>query len=506
MTSDPTSGKVYLVGAGPGDPNMITLRGVECLKIADVVLYDYLVNDEILEHTSSHCELICLGRHGQGRIWGQSEINEEMIRRADCGQAVVRLKGGDPAIFARGGEEIEALANRGISFEVIPGITTALAAGSCAGIPVTHRDLASAVALVTGQEYVDKPISGVDYEALARFPGTLVIYMGVTTAENWTSGLIRAGKSPQTPTAIIRRCSFSDQTVIRCTLAEVVDRLQSPSHVRPPVIVIVGEVASLPSTFSWFEDRPLFGQRVLVTRAIGQVAKFRKMLVGNGADVIVQPAIQISVPPDWSEVDKGIEQLETFDWAVFSSSNGVRFFLDRLLETGHDLRKMGNIRLAAIGPGTTAALSDYHLRADAQPAKYRAESLADKLIDQARGRRFLLLRASRGREVLATQLKQAGARVTQVVVYESTDTVQPDPRVTDLLRQGQIDWVTVTSSAIARSLGGLFGEELRKAKIASISPLTSDTLRELGCEPTVEAQRYTISGVMEAMFSSLKDG
>jgi uroporphyrinogen III methyltransferase / synthase len=512
---DISVGKVYLVGAGPGDPGLITLRGVECLRQADLVLYDYLVNPEILDHARATAELVCLGRHGRGRIMSPAEVNERMIRGAQAGQTVVRLKSGDSLIFARAAEERQALAAAGLPFEIVPGITAALAAGSYAGIPLTDRDAASAVALVTGHEDDEKPSRPLDYAALAAFPGTLVFYMGVTSAPHWTRSLIDAGKAADTPAAIVRRCSWPDQVTFRCTLSRVADELAAHG-MRPPVIVIVGDVAAAEPAARWFTDRPLFGQRVLVTRPAGQADDLRHRLAALGAEVLLQPAIEIADPPDWSPVDaalagmaqNGPNQIGTahYDWLVFSSANGVRYLLDRLLETGGDVRRLGGVRLAAIGPGTAEELAHYHLRADLVPGEFRAESLAEALSAAAAGKRFLLARASRGREVLADQLRDAGAAVDQVVVYTSRDVSRAEPAVAELLAAGRIDWITVTSSAIARSLVAMFGQpqasDLKGAKLASISPVTSATLRDLGYEPAAEAHEYTMAGLVEAMLQA----
>lgn len=495
--SPSAAGRVYLVGAGPGDPGLITLRGVECLRRADLVLYDYLVNPRILEHVRPGAQAECLGRHGRDRIVPQAEINERLVREARSGKTVVRLKGGDPAVFARLAEEIDALGNAGIEFEVVPGITAALAAGSYAGIPLTHRETASAVALVTGQEQPGKEEASLDYGALARFPGTLVFYMGVTSAERWTAALTAAGKSADTPAVIIRRCSWPDQLTLPTTLGQVAHEIAA-RHLRPPVLVVVGDVAATQPAVSWFTRRPLFGRRVLVTRPVEQSEALRDRLEELGAQVLVQPAIEIVPPADWAAVDAALARLHQYDWLVFSSANGVRFLLDRLCSK-RDLRQTGAVRLAAIGPGTADALAGYRLRADLVPAEYRAESLAEALAPQARGRRFLLARASRGREVLAEQLRAAGGQVDQVVVYQSHDVAAADPDVAAALAKGGIDWVTVTSSAIARSLVKLFGAELRRARLASISPVTSATLSELGHEPAVEAARYTVGGLVESI-------
>jgi len=496
MTS--TSAKVYLVGAGPGDPTLITLRGARLLARADVVLYDYLVNPLVLRHAAAAAKTVCLGRHGVGRLLTQQEINDRMIAAARQGQTVVRLKGGDPSVFARVAEETAALDEAGVDYEIVPGVTAALAASSYAGIPLTHRERASCVAFVTGQECSDKAGATLDLANLAKFPGTLVFYMGVTTAPAWAAELIQHGKSADTPVAIVRRGSLPEQETRYTTLGELPEVLAT-KQMRPPAVIIVGEVVETETEASWFTSRPLFGQTVLVTRPERQAQELIDRLTELGASVRLQPAIQISPVADWSRVDATIDDLPTTDWLVFSSANGVQAYLNRLLETGRDLRQLAGCRLAAIGPATATALAEYHLRVDAQPKEYRAEALAEELAPMADGKRFLLLRASRGREVLAEMLTAAGGTVEQVVVYQSTDVGTPDPEIAASLAAGEIDWVTVTSSAIARSLVQMFGNDLRHTKIAAISPLTAGVFGEAGYGPVAVAATYTTEGLLRRM-------
>jgi uroporphyrinogen III methyltransferase/synthase len=495
---------VYLVGAGPGDPGLITWRGVQCLRRADVVLFDYLTNPTLLAHAPSTAQRICLGRHGRERIWSQFEINEQLVALARLGKTVVRLKGGDPAVFGRLSEEVAVLDAAGIPYEIVPGITAALAAGSYAGIPLTERGRASAVAFVTGHEQDDKDVSAIDFSALGVFPGTLVVYMGVTTAREWTRALIDAGKPAETPAAIVRRCTWPDQQAILCTLGTVSERI-SAAHLRPPVVAIIGEVAAAASIENWFTQRPLFGQGVMITRPLGQAGTLCDLLSELGAHCLVQPAIEIQPPADWSDVDRAIERVGEFDWLVFSSANGVEHFLDRLVSTGRDLRALHKTRIAAIGSATAEALQQFSLHADLTPDEFRAESLAEALVEAADKTatpvRLLLVRASRGREVLAETLTAAGCTVEQVVAYRSVDLATPNPEIAAQLRQGHIDWITVTSSAIARSLVRLFGAELRRAKLASISPVTTATLREHGHEAATEAKEYTMQGLVAAMLN-----
>jgi uroporphyrinogen III methyltransferase/synthase len=471
------------------------------LARADLVLYDYLVNPLLLQHVPPAAERICLGQARLGREMPPEEIHARMIRAAAQGQTVVRLKAGDPNIFGRGVEEAAALAAAGIPFEVVPAVTAAMAATAYAGIPLTHGEHCSAVAFVTGHERPGKAGPPLDYGPLAQFPGTLVFYMGMTTAAQWSTALLAHGKSPATPVAIVRRVTWSDQQTVRTTLGEVTQVIQS-QHLRPPAVVIVGEAVSLEVPVTWFTGRPLFGWHVLVTRPQQQVEKLSQRLAELGAEVVLQPAIEIGPPADWGPVDAALAHLDRYDWLVFSSSNGVAALLDRLLQTGYDLRALGPIKLAAIGSGTAEELARYHLRADLVPREYRAEALAAALVAAAPGKRFLLARASRGREVLGEQLAAAGGRVEQVVAYRSTDVASPRGEVLQMLQAGRIDWITVTSSAIARSLVQLFGADLRKARLASISPVTSDVLRQLGYPPAVEAVPYTMEGVAEAITSA----
>ncbi len=498
------TGKVYLVGAGPGDPGLLTLRGCELLQQAEVVFYDYLANPLLLGHATDTAELICLGRHGQqGRVLAQDEINQQVIAAAQAGKQVVRLKGGDPSIFARAGEEIAAFEAAGIPYEVVPGVTTALAASSYAGVPLTHRDHASCVAFVTGREYRDKADSALDLANLANFPGTLVFYMGVTTAPVWSGELIEHGKPANTPVAIVRHCSLPEQQTVQTTLGELPGFLVT-QKIRPPAIIIVGNAVTAQTANSWFTARPLFGQTVLVTRPAGQATPLVQQLNALGATTRLQPAIEIKPVADWSKVDAAIKNLKSYDWLVFSSANGVQYFLDRLRSTRHDLRHLAACRLATIGPATAAALASYHLHTDLQPQQYRAEALAEQLAPKAKGKRILLLRASRGREVLAETLTSAGAEVEQVVVYQSRDTTKPQAEIAAALAAGQIDWVTVTSSAIARSLVQMFGEALQQTKLAAISPLTAEVLEEAGFAPAVVAEEYTSEGLLQAIAEASK--
>jgi len=505
ITPSTTPATVYLVGAGPGDPGLVTLRAVECLKQADLVLYDYLVDPAALEHAPASAELICLGHHSTGRALSPDEIVARMLDAAQSGRTVVRLKGGDPSVFGRGGDEIEALHEAGIPLEIVPGITTGLAVAAYCEIPITHHDDASAVALIAGQERQSKSVSGLDYGALAEFPGTLVFYMGVRRAGQWSRALIEHGKPPGTPVAIVRWCTRSRQQTVRCTL-EMVAEVVEKRGLNPPAVFVVGKAVDRAPQLSWFAARPLLGRRVLAAGSPEIAEKLRHQLAALGAETIMQPAIRITDPADWAPLDAALDGLEKYDWLVFSSGNGVDYLLRRLFERGGDLRRLGPVKLAVVGPGTAERLSKYHLHADLVPEESNAESLARALAGEATGRRFLLARASRGRTLLAEELARAGADVDQVVVYGNVDVEAPDPDLAAALSSGQVDWVAIASPATARCLVRLYGEALRHARLATISPLTSAALGELDHNPAAEASRHTIAGLVDAILRAGVEG
>jgi len=500
MTTTPSNPPttVYLVGAGPGDRALITLRAVECLAQANLVLYDYLVNPAILEHAPTSAELVCLGHHSTGRALSPDEIIARVIDGARAGKTVVRLKGGDPSVFGRGADEIEPLREAGIPFEIVPGITAGLAVAAYCEIPVTHHDDASAVALVAGQERQSKEVSGLDYGVLAEFPGTLIFYMGVRKASEWSRALIEHGKPPDTPVAIVQWCSRPRQRAVRCTLGSVVETVEKQS-LRPPAVFVVGKVVHRAPPQSWFTARPLFGTRVLLAGSPGMSERIGDRLAALGAACITQPAIRIAEPPEWAPVDAALDGLKRYDWLVFSSANGVDYLFRRLFDRGGDLRRLGHVKLAVVGSGTAERLGKYHLQADLMPERFNAESLATALAAEAKGRRFLLARANRGRQVLAERLKQAGAHVDEIVVYSSMDVEEPGEDVARALSAGEIDWVMVTSPATARSLVRLYGDALRGARLASISPLTSEALNEQGYEAAVEASEHSAAGLVDAI-------
>jgi uroporphyrinogen III methyltransferase/synthase len=497
------SAQVFLVGAGPGHPGLLTLRAVECLARADLVLYDRLVPVRLLEHAPPTCERICVsdlpGCHPER--W--PHIHRTLIEAARQGKRVVRLQGGDPFLFGRGGEEAEALRAAGIPYEVVPGVTAGLGAAAYAGISLTHRLHASGVVFVTGHEHPGKAESRVDWAWLARFSGTLVVYMGISRLPDITRALLEHGKPADTPAAVVRWGTTGDQRTVEAPLGELAAAVQR-AHVTAPALVVVGAVAGLRPRLAWAEQRPLFGRRVLVTRPRHQAGDLVRRLEELGAVPVVLPVVEIREPADWAPVDRALADLPRYQWLVFTSANGVHALLRRLRQTGRDLRALGGVSLAVIGPGTAEALRSYHLEPDLVPSEFRSEALASALKERAAGQRVLLARADRGRDVLRQELVQV-AEVDQVAVYSQADALEEAPEVMGQLRAGEIAYVTLTSSNIARALLRALDPACRArveagdVKLVTISPVTSAAVRELGLPVAAEATEYTTAGVAEAL-------
>ncbi len=502
--------QVFLVGAGPGHTGLLTVRAVECLQQADLVLYDRLVAPALLDLAPARAERVCVTELADHHPERGPHVQDRMIAAARQGRRVVRLKGGDPCIFGRAGEEAEALHQAGIPFEIVPGITAALGAAAYAGIPLTHRAHASAVALVTGHECPGKPGSALDWEALARFPGTLVFYMAVSHLADVVSALLAHGKATTTPAAVVRQATLGSQRTVVAPLAEL------PAAVReaglgPPALAIIGPVVGLRESLAWFETRPLFGQGVLVTRPRHQAGELLRRLEQLGAIPYLLPTVEIREPDDWGPVDAALAHLDRYGWIVFTSSNGVHALIRRLLQGGRNLRALGSTRLAAIGPSTAAALRSYHLVADLVPPTYNSEALAASLREPAAGQRILLARADRGRDVLRQELADV-AVVEQVAVYSQVDAVESDPAVLDALRRGDIRFVLLTSSNIARSLARLVDEPIHERirsgaiQLVTISAVTSADVRALGWPVAGEAREATQEGVIAALVALTGQG
>jgi uroporphyrinogen III methyltransferase/synthase len=504
--ADTPEPRVYLVGAGPGDPGLLTLRAAELLARADLVLYDQLVPRRLLDLANPSAEAVCVrdlpGQHPDR----YPHIHERLIEAARAGKTVVRLKGGDPLVFGRGGEEAEALRDAGVAYEIVPGVTAALAAAAYLDVPLTHRRHASAVALVTGHELPNKPGSRLDWNALAKFPGTLAIYMGIARLPLIVAELLRHGKDPETPAAIVERASTGDMRSVSAPLREL-DAARRHAGLEAPGLILIGEVVGQRAARSWAERRPLFGRRVLVTRPRHQAGPMLRRLELLGAIPYLLPTVEVREPADFGPLDRALGELHLgrWDWVVFTSANGVHGFVRRLKQLGRDLRDLGGVKLAAIGPKTADALRQYHLEPDVVPAaEYSSEGLAAALATPVAGRRVLLARANRGRDLLRAELARA-AHVEQVTVYEQVDAVDPDASALAALRRGEIEFVTLTSSNIARALIGAFDETIRgrvvrgEVKLAAISPETGKAVRQLGLPVAAEAGVYTADGLIDAV-------
>jgi len=502
------AGKVYLIGAGPGDPGLLTLRGKRCLEVADVVAYDALANPRLLVHCRPDAELIYVGKRGGRHALPQEEIGRLLVDRARAGKVVARLKGGDPFVFGRGGEEAEELAAAGIPFEVVPGVSSAVAAPAYAGIPLTHRAWTSTVAFVTGHEDPTKAETGIAWEKIATGVGTLVFFMGVGQLPEIVRKLVEHGRSPDTPAAVIRWGTRAEQEVVTGTLANLAGRSQG---ITPPALIVVGEVVGLRERLHWCEDRPLFGKRILVTRAREQAGSFTQLLEEAGAEVVEFPTIVILPPEEWAPLDQAIARLREYQWLVFTSANGVRFFWERLRRAGRDTRDLAGITVCAIGPATAAALEAQGVRADVVPAEFRAEALAEAIgTDRIQGARVLVARAAEAREVLPEDLLRRGARVDVVPAYRTVKNSADAGDLLRLLEEGKIHAVTFTSSSTVTHFLDLLGERaaelLRSVTVASIGPITAETAARHGIVSQVVPEPYTIPALSEALVRYFRAG
>jgi uroporphyrinogen III methyltransferase/synthase len=504
-------GFVSLVGAGPGDPGLITVAGAEALARADVVVYDRLVNERLLDLAPATAERIFAGKQPDQHTMSQDEINALLIDRARSGKRVVRLKGGDPFVFGRGGEEAQALVAAGVPFEVIPGVTSAVAAPAYAGIPVTHRGVASSVAFVTGHEDPAKDAPDVDWPALAKAVDTLVLMMGVGQLPQIVERLVAAGRAPDTPAAVIEWGTLPRQRVVEGTLADIVVKVDD-AGIGPPAVAVIGEVVRLRESLRWFDVRPLSGLRVLVTRTRRQASELSRALAAAGAEPVELPAIEITPRYDAARLDAAERSLEAgeYMWTVFTSANAVEIFFDALAAKGLDARAV-RARVAAIGPGTAEALRARGLLADATPARdaYTAEGLLDALRDvDLQDKPVLVPRAEGARDVLIEGLTQRGASVDEVTLYVASPPRDGPAEGLRRLRAGEIDVATFASSSTVRNLAALLDgdvEPLRRCRIACIGPVTAATAGELlGRPPDIVAEEHTIPGLVQALVEHMR--
>jgi len=496
------NGRVYLVGAGPGDPGLMSVRSLELIAVADAIFYDRLIPPGALAGARSDAELVYVGKQPGVPSVPQDEIGQRLIDAARDGKTVVRLKGGDPFVFGRGGEEGEALREAGVEFEVVPGITAGVAATAYAGIPVTHRDDASAVAFITGHEDPEKTESALDWPALARFPGTLVFYMGVKRLPENAAALIEAGRDPEEPAAAIERGTMAGQRTVTATLGTLADVVEREA-VKAPALIVVGEVARRREQLGWLERRPLHGRRVVVTRARAQASGFARTLRELGADVVELPAIRIEPRTESPEVQDAIGTIGDYSLVCLTSPNGVHLLFEAMQTAGQDARALAGATVAAIGPGTARALAQHGIVADVVPERFVAEALVEALAHvEVEGKRVLVARAAEARDVLPDALRERGAKVDVVPLYE---TVRETPEESEIERAQEADYVTFTSSSTVTNLVEALGDRFPKsARIISIGPVTSETARDAELEVAVEAEQHDIEGLLNALLDDVR--
>jgi uroporphyrinogen III methyltransferase/synthase len=495
-------GRVYIVGAGPGDPGLMTARSLDLVAGADVIYYDRLIPPTALDGARPDAELVYVGKRPGVVSVPQEQIIERMIESARQGNLVVRLKGGDPFIFGRGAEEAEAVREAGLEFEIVPGVTAGIAATAYAGIPVTHRNDASAVAFVTGHEDPAKPDSVIDWQALAAFPGTLVLYMGVGRLAANSAALIAGGRAADEPAAVIQQGTTPSQKVVLATLGTIAEEAQR-EQVEAPALVVIGEVAARREELSWFEDRPLHRQTVVVTRARAQASGFAASLRALGAAVIELPAIRIEPLIESDEVTGAMRSLAEFDLVCLSSPNAVELFFEALSRSDLDARALAGVKVAVIGPGTAEALRDHRIEADVVPERSIAEGLVEALEGmELEGRKVLIARGEDARNVLPDALSRRGADVEVVALYR---TVRDTPENQALEAARHAGWITFTSASTVGNLLAAMPEGLPPAaRIVSIGPVTSEAVRAAGLEVAAEAGRHDLDGLLEALLADAR--
>jgi len=508
-------GKVYLVGAGPGDPGLITVRGKYLLEKAEVLVYDYLASKKLLKHVPKDATLIYAGKRGGVKhTHTQEEINQMLVDHARAGKMVVRLKGGDPFIFGRGGEEVQELYKAGIAFEVVPGVTSATAAATYAGIPITHREYTASVAFLTGHEDPTKENSNIDWSKLATGAGTLVVYMGIKNLPVIVENLIKHGRDPKTPVAVVRWASTPEQQSVMGTLDTIVSIVKE-AGITPPSLIIVGEVVTLKESVDWYEKRPLFGRKIIVTRTREQASELVAGLEEAGANCLEYSTINIEPVQSYDILDSELERLEEYHWVIFTSINGVKYFFERLYARGMDARDLKGPDIAVIGKSTADYLLNFGLNADLIPSVFTGEGLAESLLDQGiEGRNILIPRALQAREILPETLRGGGAQVTVAPVYRN---VPPQGRKEALraeLEAGEVDMITFTSSSTVRNfltmVDAADNEELLRllsgVKIAAIGPITAKTVTDNGLGVDIQPEEHTIPAMVQEIIEFFNKG
>ncbi|MBU1341159.1 MAG: uroporphyrinogen-III C-methyltransferase [Proteobacteria bacterium] len=500
------TGIVYLIGAGPGDPGLLTIKAKECIETADVVVYDYLASPFLLEYARKDAQIIYVGKKGGDHTLTQDKINQLLVDKAKQGFDVARLKGGDPFVFGRGGEEAQMLLSHGVAYEVVPGVTSAIAAPAYAGIPVTHRDHTSFVSFITGHEDPTKKDSSMQWDVYAKSNATLVFLMGVKNLENIVKNLVKHGKPSDTPVALVRWGTTARQQTVTGTLETIVERV-TLAKLKSPAIIVIGHVVSLRQELAWFDKKPLFGKQIVVTRARAQASDLVSKLSKLGARCIEIPTILIAPPEDIAPLKKSIKNITDYDWLIFTSVNGVKFFFDTLFDMGKDVRVLGHLKFACIGPVTKERLKEYGIISDILPDTYRAESVIDAFsMVEIKNKKVLLPRAKIARTILPEELTKMGACVDEVTAYETQLYTGAKDELISLLENNEIDAVTFTSSStVSNFMSQLESKDaeklLKNVVTVSIGPITSETARSLGIEPDIEAEAYTIQGLVDSLLT-----
>jgi len=504
------TGTVYLVGAGPGDVGLLTLRGAELLGRADVVVYDALVNPELLRHAPKEAEIIYGGKRAKAHAIPQSDLNQLLIAKARAGKTVVRLKGGDPYVFGRGGEEAEQLADAGVPFEVVPGVSSFVAVPNYAGVPLTHRGFCSKLTLITGHEDPAKEASNIDWPQVAKTPGTKVIMMGTDRIGEIAQMLVSHGMDPATPVAVVRWGTTGRQQSIEGTLATIAE-VALKTKIGPPTVAVIGEVVKLRKKLNWFERRPLFGQRIVVTRTREQASRLSRELRERGAEVLEVPTIKIEPPSQRNGIVDALLELNAYDWLVFTSPNGVTTFFQYFFKRFHDMRDLGGARIAAVGPATANKLKELHLQVDLMPDEALASNIAKDFaeFESMENLKVCLLRAEVANRELPEALEAMGAIVDDVACYKTVPEPEDRGGAAALLQENGADWLTFTSSSTVEHFHARFDlpallKKFPQLKIATIGPETSKAVAELGLRPTIEAEQYTIDGLVEALLLAHK--
>lgn len=497
-------GMVYLIGAGPGDLKLITVKGLECLQKADTIVYDRLANPRLLSYCQKNAEFIYVGKLPDRHTLKQEEINQLLVDKAQEGKIVARLKGGDPFVFGRGGEEAEVLKEANIPFEIVPGITSAISVPAYAGIPVTHRDFTSTFTVITGHEDPLKEESNINWQRLSQDPGTLIFLMGVGNLPKIVDKLINNGKSKNTPIALIRWGTRPEQKVLTGSLTNIVEKVNQAGFTSP-AIIIVGQVVTLREKLQWFENKPFFGKRFLVTRSREQASVLSEKIEILGGEAWEYPTIAIEQPLDYSLLDKSIKNIDQFDWLIFTSVNGVKSFFKRLRDLKQDIRQLGKVKICAIGPKTQETLENRGLIVDFMPEKFQAEYIIEGLKGILHpGQKVLLPRADIGRPILVEGLEELGVNVTEVTAYRTVLGSRDNSILLEKLENKEIQVITFTSSSTVKNFIKLIKNNdieklLKGITIACIGPITANTAKEMGLNVDILADKYTIDGLVEAI-------